>query len=91
MKQLTLLSEFPVIGHTGGGETTHYVEETLMEKKGFSLSDEMAKQVKANNIRIAVLEEQNNSLRHALARYEECSAIIPSEIVSYFIYLREHQ
>lgn len=80
-KQLTLLSEFPILGHMGGTDAAQYLEDELLQKSVFSLGDEMAKQVKANNIRIAVLEEQNNSLRTALARYEHRSENIPSQIV----------
>ena len=79
--QLTLLSEFPVADLSIGGHPAEFVERTLMEKRGPSLHDDLAKQVKANNIRIAVLEERNDYLRQALARYEESSSLVPSDIV----------
>ena len=83
-KHLTLLSEFPVIGHSSGGDVSSSVENIIATKTmtELSLKDEMSKQIKANTIRIAVLEEQNNSLRNSLAKYEQCRAELPKEIVS---------
>ncbi|XP_065054764.1 coiled-coil domain-containing protein 157-like [Rhopilema esculentum] len=81
-KHLTLLSEFPVIGHSSGRDVSSSVEDIIATKTmtELSLKDEMSKQIKANTIRIAVLEEQNNSLRNSLAKYEQCRAELPKEI-----------
>ena len=84
MQQLNLLSEFPITGLTIGGQSIDFFEKAIMEKGGISLHDNLAMQVKANNIRIAVLEERNDSLRKALARFEESSSTISPEIVRKF-------
>ena len=76
-KKLTLLSEFPVLGHRGNEDPT-----ILKNKTDMILNEEMAQQIKANNIRIAVLEEQNTSLRETLSKYEEYHDKIPYQIVS---------
>eukprot|EP00112_Aurelia_sp_Birch-Aquarium-sp1_P012927 Seg2723.4 transcript_id=Seg2723.4/GoldUCD/mRNA.D3Y31 product="Coiled-coil domain-containing protein 157" protein_id=Seg2723.4/GoldUCD/D3Y31 len=74
-KKLTLLSEFPVLGHLGKEDPA-----ILKNKTDMSLNEEMAQQIKANNIRIAVLEEQNTSLRETLSKYEEYHDKVPSGI-----------
>lgn len=82
MKQITLLSEFPVFSHVEGG-SWKFTKSVVLEKSDCSTrGEEMGKQVKANNIRIAVLEDQNNSLRDALARNEQFISDVPSDIVS---------
>ena len=81
---MTLLSEFPIAGLKFGEQSAECFEKTIIEKGNISPHDDLAKQVKANNIRIAVLEERNDSLRKALARYEENSSTIPPEIVRKF-------
>lgn len=81
-KKLTLLSEFPVLGHLGMEDPA-----ILKNKTDMALNEEMAQQIKANNIRIAVLEEQNTSLRETLSKYEEYHDKVPSGIVSIFQYV----
>ena len=68
-----------MLGHRGNEDPT-----ILKNKNDMTLNEEMAQQIKANNIRIAVLEEQNTSLRETLSKYEEYHDKIPSQIVSIF-------
>ncbi len=83
-KKLRLVSQFPVIGYehktineTGENSLSRFLSETG--------STEIAKIVEANNMRIAILEEQNDQLRKRLESYKQFQTHKTTYIVSFCI------
>ena len=92
-EKLRLTAEFPVIGanipdngnlqHDKDSYRSNINEDACTQTVSESnISDEMEKQIKANNVRIGILEEQNEVLRNSLDKLREFQSEAKKTIVS---------
>ena len=86
LDKLMPLSEYPFSRSTVDSSPLQLVQNAVMEETCFSLSDNLSKEIQANEIRMAVLKERNIALHQALRSHEKCTSTGPCEIVSKVLY-----